>query len=140
MNIQRILLLVLALFISNANAAESELNELVEKTRKLNGTTISYEYTSGKAYNVKFEEAGVSYRYLTGSKPALWWGPFPYQAFEVEDNVFMAAWFEQGYGDYVTLLVNLNNNLLYGSAILRGEDVHFHGAKINTISRSKHAE
>lgn len=72
--------------------------------------------------------------YLTGSKPGKWWGSFPYQAFEVDNNVFLTSWFEEGYGDYVTLLINFNNNLLYGSAILSGKTVHFHGAKIVKVN------
>lgn len=108
----------------------SSAAELAAPTDKLNDTNITYNYTSGRSYNVKFEKAGISYRYLTGSKPDKWWGPFPYKAFEVEKNIYYASWFEKGYGDYVTLLINFNNNLLYGSAILSGSTVHFHGAKI----------
>ena len=123
--------LVVSLLLSlNLNAAE-----LKNLTRELDGTDITYNYTSGRSYNVKFEKAGVSYRYLTGSKPEKWWGPFPYQAFGVEKNVFFVSWFEDGYGDYVTLLINLENNLLYGSAILSGKEVHFHGAKIVNVNR-----
>lgn len=105
-------------------------SELASPTRKLDGTDITYDYISGRSYNVKFQEAGISYRFLTGSKPEKWWGPFPYKAFEVESNIYLASWFEEGYGDYVTLLINFNTSLLYGSAILSGETVHFHGAKI----------
>jgi len=111
--------------------------QLAAPTQKLNNTQITYKYTSGRSYNVKFTEAGISYRYLSGSKPEKWWGPFPYKAFEIEDKVFFASWFEQGYGDYVTLLINFNNNLLYGSAILEGKNVHFHGAKINSVKKSQ---
>lgn len=109
--------------------------ELKSPTRKLNGTEITYQYTSGRSYNVKFEEAGISYRYLTGSKPETWWGPFPYKAFEVDNNVFLTAWFEEEYGDYVTLLINFNNNLIYGSAIIAGETVHFYGAQLIKSNR-----
>lgn len=104
-------------------------------TQKLDGTDITYNYTSGRSYHVRFDEGGVSYRYLSGSKPGKWWGPFPYKAFEVDDNVFMASWFEKDYGDYVTLLINFNNNLLYGSAIISGDQVHFHGARIVRVNR-----
>ena len=112
-----------------------EASELSLPSRALNNTDITYNYTSGRSYNVKFEEAGVSYRYLTGSKPEVWWGPFPYKAFEVEDNVYLASWFEKGYGDYVTLLINFNSNILYGSAVLAGETVHFHGAELVDVKR-----
>jgi hypothetical protein len=105
-------------------------DELKKETRSLDGVDISYEYTSGRSYHVKFEELGISYRYLTGSKPEKWWGPFPYKAFEVQPNLFFASWFEKDYGDYVSLLINFDNKLLYGSAIISGDEVHFHGAKI----------
>ncbi len=120
-----ILIIVLTFFYGMACA-----DDLKELTHSLDGTEITYNYTSGRSYNVAFSPKGVSYRYLTGAKPEKWWGPFPYEAFEVKDNVFFASWFEKGYGDYVTLLINFNNDLLYGSAILRGETVHFHGAKL----------
>jgi len=127
-------LLLLSLFIFFTQIQAAELSPL---TRSLNGTDITYNYTSGRSYNVRFDEKGVSYRYLTGSKPEKWWGPFPYQAFEVEKNIYFASWFETGYGDYVTLLINFNNKLLYGSAILAGNKVHFHGARIVEIHRPK---
>lgn len=110
-------------------------DDLKPSTRALDGTAISYNYTSGRSYHVKFAPDGVSYQYLTGSKPEKWWGPFPYTAFEVADNTYLAAWFEEGYGEYVTLHINFNNNLLYGSAILQGETVHFHGAKIVKVEK-----
>jgi hypothetical protein len=119
------LAILLMLFFTAPHAAE-----LSKPTRELNGIDMTYNYTSGRSYNVKFEEKGVSYRYLTGSKPEAWWGPFPYKAFEIDNNEFYASWFEEDYGDYVTLLINFNNNLLYGSAILSGKNIHFHGAQI----------
>jgi len=124
------LAILLMLFFTAPHAAE-----LSQPTRKLNGIDMTYNYTSGRSYNVKFEEKGVSYRYLTGSKPEAWWGPFPYKAFEIDNNEFYASWFEEDYGDYVTLLINFNNNLLYGSAILSGGNIHFHGAQIVKINK-----
>ncbi len=106
-----------------------------ETTRILNGTQITYMYSSGRSYNVKFEEKGVSYRYLTGSKPDVWWGPFPYQAMEVEDNLYFASWFEKGYGDYVTLLINFDKNVIHGSAIIGGNEVHFHKAELVKVAK-----
>jgi len=127
-----ITILTIIFFSASLNAAE-----ISSPTRELNGTDITYHYTSGRSYNVKFEEEGVSYRYLSGPKPEKWWGPFPYQAFQVEKKVYLASWFEEGYGDYVTLLINFNNDLLYGSAILSAKTVHFHGAKISKINHRK---
>ncbi|RLA20468.1 MAG: hypothetical protein DRQ61_01075 [Gammaproteobacteria bacterium] len=123
-------IIMLAIFMQ---ATALNASELSLSTRKLNNVEITYNYTSGRSYNLKFAESGVSYRYLTGSKPERWWGPFPYQAFEVENNVYFVSWFEDGYGDYVTLYIDFNKDLLYGSAILSAKTVHFHGAKITSI-------
>ncbi len=123
-------LLVILYFTSLAQASE-----LASPTHNLDGTDITYNYTSGRSYNVKFQEEGISYRFLTGSKPEKWWGPFPYKAFEVENNIYLASWFEEGYGDYVTLLINFKTKLLYGSAVLSGKTVHFHGANIVNSTR-----
>jgi len=127
--------LLISLYLAFLFSSSLHASEISTPTQELNGTNISYNYTSGRSYNVKFAEEGVSYRYLSGSKPETWWGPFPYQAFKVEDDVYMASWFEEGYGDYVTLLINFNTKLLYGSAILSGKTVHFHGATIVKTNR-----
>ncbi len=129
MNMRNVVLFIVSIVFS-VSVQFTNAERLAKQTKKLDNSSITYEYTSGRSYNVKFEEKGLSYRYLTGVKPEKWWGPFPYQAFEIESDVYMLSWFETGYGDYVTLLVNFNNKLLYGSAISRGEEVHFHGAKI----------
>lgn len=131
---KKTLLIILTFFVYNLGGTAVSAKES-EITQELNGTSITYEYTSGRSYNVKFEEAGISYRYLTGSKPNTWWGPFPYQAFKIEEQLFFASWFEKGYGDYVTLLINFEEKQLYGSAIIRGEEVHFHSAKIVKIKK-----
>ena len=106
-----------------------------KESQALNGTEITYLYSSGRSYHVKFAKEGLSYRYLTGSKPNSWWGPFPYQAMEVKEQLYFASWFEKGYGDYVTLLINLTEKELHGSAIIRGEEVHFHRADIIKIDQ-----
>ncbi len=130
MPLKAALLALIVLAFGKASAAD-----LTEPTRVLNGTVLTYDYTTGRSYQVKIEEKGVSYRYLSGSKPDAWWGPFPYTAFEVEKDEFMLSWFEEGYGDYVTLLVNFKTKLIYGSAILRGEEVHFHGARLKSVQK-----
>ena len=119
-------------FIACAGSAQASEPET---TRALDGTEIRYMYTSGRSYHVKFAVEGVSYRYLTGSKPERWWGPFPYQAMQVDNNRYFASWFEQGYGDYVTLLINFDAQEIHGSAIIGGNEVHFHKADLLTVVR-----
>ena len=125
-NAMSLLVLLAGFCVGSTNVTAAE----AETTRELNGTTIPYVYTNDRAYKVNFEAAGASYRYLTGSRPDKWWGPFPSQTIRVRENQYFTSWFEEGYGDYVTLLINFDESKLYDSAILRGEEVHFHSARI----------
>lgn len=104
---------MLFIFFIFSSAIQASL--LSTATRELNHTNITYNYTSSRSYNVKFEEEGVSYRYLTGSKSEKWRGPFPYQAFQIDSNIFFVSWFEKGYGDYVTF--TLTSIIIYFMAV-----------------------
>ncbi len=120
--------LLIVLFVLQLQATE-----LVKETQKLDGKDITYQYTSGRSYHVKFEPKGLSYQYLIGSAPTRWWGPFTYTAFEVYQNVYMVSWYEKGYGDHVTLLIDFNQKILYGSALIVTKEkniLHFHGAHL----------
>ena len=123
-------LLILIVLLSYAFCGDLE-----EITQKLNGTNITYSYSGGRSYNVKIEKVGISYQFLTGSKPEKWWGPFPYKAIEVENSVYFLSWYEDGYGDYVTLLIYFDKSILYGSAIIPNKGTHFESAKIIMTNR-----
>jgi hypothetical protein len=75
-------------------------------TSELDGAEMTYAYSKGNSYNLKFENGTISYRFLTGSRPDLWWGPFPYKDFKTENNEHFLSWFEEGYGDMVTQLLD----------------------------------
>ena len=102
-------------------------------TDDLDGKAITYEYSGGRSYEIKFVDGNMSYRYLTGSKPEKWWGPFAYKATLTEHGEYFVAWYEDGYGDYITLLVNLKTNILYGSGILGDQSLHFEKAMITRV-------
>ena len=104
-------------------------------TDSLDGTAITYTYSGGRSYNLKFDGGEISYRYLTGTKPDKWWGPFPYKAMVTDQGEFLVAWYEQGYGDYITLLINLEAEILYGSGIINKNSTHFEKALISNIER-----
>jgi hypothetical protein len=100
---------------------------------RLTNVVMHYTYSGGNGYAVKFEKEGLSYQYRTGSSPETWWGPFTYDHMITEKGEHFISWFEPGYGDYVTLLVNFEDDILYGSAIIKGKKVHFQKAKISKI-------
>lgn len=111
-----------------------------ELTKDLNGTEIVYSYADGSKYNVQYTPKGVKYRFLSGDAPEDWWGPFPYKAYKTNHGEYFLGWYEKGYGDQITQLVNLEAKTLYGSGIIVKKDAvieHFQKAKIEKIIRTK---
>ena len=101
----------------------------------LNDTKITYVYSGGMSFKVKFEKAGASYRGLSTPKPEQWHGPFPYKVLVKENGEYFVAWFEEKSLDYVTLVFNLNTKILYGSALIGGKYTHFEKAEISKIEQ-----
>jgi len=108
-----------------------------EQTRYLDGYQITYTYENGMSFELKYTPEGVLYRFLTGDSPEKWWGPFPYRAFKTSPNEFFLGWYEKGFGDQITQLVNLKEKTLYGSGIIiKGKRVveHFEKATIDKVN------
>jgi len=59
---------------------------------------------------------------------------------KIKNHLYLASWFEKDYGDYVTLLINFDEKILHGSALLRNEEVHFHSAHIINIERAENGK
>ena len=106
----------------------------VQYPDQLLGLNIQYRYSNDREYNVKLEKEGLSYRYISGSKPEKWWGKFPYNYSMLEDGQHVVAWHEEGYDDYITLIIDFERNTLFGSGIIKCEEVHFAPAEIFTYS------
>ena len=126
------ILILTCLLPSLALAASSD-----ELTTELNDIDITYTYSSGDSYNVRYTAAGVQYRYLSGESPEKWWGPFPYKAFKTPNGEYFLGWYEKAYGDYITQLVNLKTRTLYGSGLIVKKDrtiEHFQRATIEKIT------
>lgn len=125
----RVLLLLTMIFI--AASCEEKTPSYPEK---LQGLNIQYKYANDREYNIKLEKEGLSYRYVSGSKPEKWWGPFPYHHALFDEEYHIVAWHEVGYDDYITLIIELEENKLFGSGIIAGEEVHFQPAVISRMA------
>jgi len=129
----RIIPIVISILLFSCNHPKESEN--IKFPDKLIGVEIQYTYSEGNEYAVKFENDGLSYQYKSGSKPEKWWGKFEYNHIITENHEHFVSWFEPGYGDYVTLLINFENEIIYGSAIIKGKAVHFQKAKIHKIAK-----
>ncbi len=91
-------------------------------------TSITYEFSNGQVYNVKFlNDEELSYRFVSGSNPDRWWGRYQYQVQKVSEHEYFFAWYEEGY--YATVLLNRNTKEVFGSSIA-GENTYFLKGKI----------
>jgi phenolic acid decarboxylase len=112
---------------------QTKKSENLNLPERLIGVEMRYTYSEGNEYAVKFEEDGLSYQYRSGRLPERWWGTFEYNHMITENKEHLVSWHEPIKGDYVTLLINFENNLLYGSAIIGLKKVHFQTAEIHEI-------
>lgn len=100
---------------------------------KLIGMELKYTYSGGNEYVNKFGEDGMTYQFRSGSKPDKWWGPNPYNYMLTDNNEHVISWHEQGNGDFVTLLIDLEHNTVIGSALVGGKRVHFQKAELSSV-------
>lgn len=84
----------------------------------IDGMELTYSYKGWNSYHIKFAEEGMSYQFLNGSQPETWWGAFPYKMHVTDNNEYLISWFEEGYGDYITLLVDLEKKKLFGTGVV----------------------
>lgn len=124
---------IIAIIILVASCGRSVENKNLNFPNELIGVETTYKYSGGNKYTVKFEDEGLSYQYRSGKSPEKWWGKFKYNHMLTENNEHLVSWFETDYGDYVTLLLNFESNVLYGSAIIKGKIVHFQKGKIESV-------
>lgn len=103
-------------------------------TRELDGTSLVYEYTSGRKYSVEYGKETFSY--LRMDEPGRdWVRGVAYIARKIDTGLYLVNWYRPERVEYVTILIDLNRQVLYTSALLEGTDTHFDLARIVSINR-----
>lgn len=123
-------LFILILLSFNFTAVQAEVK--TELTGALAGVDITYTFSGGNTYNIKFADKHLSYRFASGGKSDKWWGPYPYKAMKTEKGEYFVAWFEEDY--YATIAFDPKSKSLYGSSI-SGKDTFFEKAEISKYKR-----
>lgn len=105
---------------------------------RLEGVEMQYRYENGVEFAIRYTSEGVLYQYKKGKSPNKWWGPFKYEYLKTQKGEHFLSWFEPGFGDHVTQLINLEDKILYGSAIIgKRHNVLFHPATILRLELPK---
>ncbi|QIZ76148.1 MoaF N-terminal domain-containing protein [Ferrimonas lipolytica] len=115
-----------SLLLSLSTLAQADNSNFL--TAELAGEVITYEYSEGHTYSLKFTAEKLSYR--NHDKHIEWQGSYPYQATRTDYGQYLIAWYEQDNNDFVTVLIDPTKNIIHGSALFGGEHTFFHKGKL----------
>ncbi|APD06847.1 hypothetical protein UJ101_01328 [Flavobacteriaceae bacterium UJ101] len=113
------------LLLAQKNTSDNSL-ENVRKTvnekqpeHLLDGTSMNYYYQNGTGIHFEFYNGMIKYEWIAGPRKGHGNKDLKYASRKVGDKMYLMSWLEEAHPDYVTLLFNFNNNVVYSSAILR---------------------
>ena len=105
----------------------------------LDGTHFQYFYDDGSGLEIAFYDSMVRYEWIVGPRKGNSAQDIYYQSRQIGDDFYLVNWQEQGKPDFVSLIINLKDLVMYSSAILRytteREMVHFKEATIRNLVR-----
>lgn len=134
-SIYPVLILTTLIMLFSCGVDTKEQSSPIVMPKNLIGVSLEYKYEGGNGYHVKMETSGLYYQFKTGSKPDKWWGPFDYNVLKTERGDYVIGWYEEGYGDYITLTVDFDKKTLIGSGIVMPNSyIHFQRAKIKSFT------
>ena len=107
----------------------------------LDGVNFEYFYQTGGGLKIDFADGLLGYEWIKGSRKGNKASGIPYQSRKIGDSLYLVNWQEKEKPDFVTLVIDLEQNVMYSSAILRyGTDqevIHFNGAIIERAQNSQ---
>jgi len=131
--------ILVAVSLVSCQSAERKTKWLnTDMPNKLNGMKIHYQYSGGNSYNIHYKNDSLCYQFLNGGRPNAWWGPFEYHHMMTDQNEHIVGWYENGYGDYITQIIDFEQNYLIGSGVIMPDTIiHFQRAKILGVEVEK---
>lgn len=96
---------------------------LAEESRQpehlLDGTSVNYYYQTGMAIHLELYDGKLKYEWIAGPRKGKGNKDLPYSSRKIGDKMYVIRWLEESHPDYMTLIFNFNNNVMYSSGILR---------------------
>jgi len=137
MKVNKNLIILMALFLlvgtpySNAKDVKPE--------HLLDGTTLEYYYQNGSGISIDFYDGKLRYEWIAGPPKGNMGKDIPYRSRKIGDEMYIVNFHEKHKPDFVTLIFNLKQNVMYSSAILRyGTDkemISFSGGIVEHVKR-----
>ena len=89
----------------------------------LDGTSMDYYYQSGTAVHVEFVNGQINWKWIAGiDKGAI--GSEKYLSRKIGDKIYMINFKVSANSNFVTIVFNFNQNVIYTSALLNPKTDH----------------
>lgn len=110
-----------------------------EPEHLLDGTALEFYYQNGSGISISFYDGKLRYEWIAGPPKGNMGKDIPYRSRKIGDEMYIVNFHEKHKPDFVTLVFNLKQNVMYSSAILRyGTDkemVSFSGGIVEHVKR-----
>ena len=105
----------------------------------LDGTSLNYYYQNGGGLSVSFQDGKFNYKWIVGPRKGNSGKDIPYKSRKIGNDMYIVNFHEKHKPDFVTLIFNFEQNVMYSSAILRygtdNEMTAFSGGIIEQVKR-----
>ena len=85
----------------------------------LDGTSMNYYYQNGTAIHIELYDGKLKYEWIAGPRKGKGNKDLPYRSRKIGEKMYIISWLEKSHPDYITLIFNFKNNVMYSSGILR---------------------
>ena len=85
----------------------------------LDGTKMRYFYQNGSGIQIEFYDGKLKYDWIAGPAKGRGNKDLPYRSRKIGGQMYLINWLEESHPDFVTLVFNFENNVMYSSGLLR---------------------
>ena len=105
----------------------------------LDGTSMEYFYQNGTGISIEFYEGKLRFEWIAGPAKGVSRGDIAYRSRKIGDEVYLINFHETEQFDFVTLIFNFKQNVMYSSALVKygtdRERTLFNGGIIEHLQR-----
>ena len=137
MKMNKFLITLMAIFLFSGTTISYAQDKKAEHL--LDGTSLEYLYQNGSGLSINFYDGKLQYEWIVGPPKGNMGKDIPYTSRKIGDEMYLVNFHEKHKPDFVTLVFNLKQNVMYSSAILRyctdKEMVSFSGGIVEHVKR-----
>lgn len=85
----------------------------------LDGTSMNYYYQNGSGIHIEFYNGMLKYKWIVGPRKGHGNEDLEYRSRKIGDKMYVINWLEESHPDFVTIIFNFDNNVMYSSGLLR---------------------